>query len=218
MFLFSSSHAFTEYLQTPSPIKRIKLIVRRPLPIMSSPSQRIPNPTHDYSISKLLSSYTTDGFEEVASDVLATRARSQAQILERARTLKKEGRLLDDPSVLELSPTEIALKKRNSRDVWDHCIQDVVEYLEAKSDEPSGREIAGEISKAIQAYWDVQAVKQEKKRAQEERRMRALAKATIKLVTAEWKKAVFVSFQCISFTIFSSSDIYIPSIFVNRTV
>lgn len=189
---------------TSSPIKRIKLIVRRPAPIISSPTQRIPNPRYDYSLSNLLSSYTTDGFEEVPADVLAVRAHSQAQLLERTRMLRKQGRLLEDPSVLKLSTAEVASKKRNTCDIWDHCIQDVVEYLKLKSAEASGTEIAKQISDAIQAYWDTQAVKQEKQKAREERRLRALAKATIKLVTAEWKKAVFVSFHCSSLCIYSN--------------
>ncbi|KIK69039.1 hypothetical protein GYMLUDRAFT_91442 [Collybiopsis luxurians FD-317 M1] len=178
-------------VQPPSPIKRVKLILRRPVPLISSPSQRPLKPRHNHSISDFLSSYTTDGFEEVSLDILTGRARSQAKLLERAQKLREEGRLVDDPSVLELSPVEIANRQRKTMDIWDHCIRDAADYLEAKSERTTGEEIARTISKAIQSYWEVQAVKREKMRAQEERRMKALAKATIKLVIGEWKKALF---------------------------
>ncbi|KAF5383501.1 hypothetical protein D9757_006140 [Collybiopsis confluens] len=178
-------------IQPPSPIKRVKLILRRPAPLISSPSHRPPNSIYNHSISDFLSSYTTDGFEEISSDILASRVHSQARLLERAQKLRAEGRLVEDPSILQRSTTEIANEQRTTKDLWDHCIQDAAEYLEAKSEETTGEEIAQQISKAVQAYWDVQAIKQEKLKAQQERRMRALAKATIKLVITEWKKAVF---------------------------
>ncbi|KAJ4483783.1 SNF2 family N-terminal domain-containing protein [Lentinula aciculospora] len=175
----------------PPPIKRIKLIVRPPAPLISSPLQRPLPPKHNYSLSHFLSSYTTDGFEEVPPGLLAERALNRANFLERVQHLQEEGRLFNDPSVLELTPMEVANKRRKSSDIWHHCIEDAAAYLESKNKEPSGVEITGHISKAIQAYWDVQIAKREKMKAQEERRIRALAKATIKLVTAEWKKAVF---------------------------
>ncbi|KAF9073555.1 SNF2 family N-terminal domain-containing protein [Rhodocollybia butyracea] len=187
---FSTPPPVSDY-QPSSPIKRIKLIVRRPIPLISSPLQRPPVPKHNYSLSDFLSSYTTDGFEEAPPDVLTERARSQAQLLERAQKLRKEGHLLVDSSVLQLSPAELAQSQRTSSDIWHHCIEDVGVYLELKSEESSGKEITGQISKAMQLYWDDQAVKGEKLKAREERRLKALAKATIKMVTAEWKRAVF---------------------------
>ncbi|KAJ4493800.1 SNF2 family N-terminal domain-containing protein [Lentinula edodes] len=181
----------TSFQASLPPIKRIKLIVRRPAPLVSSPLQRPLPPKYNYSLSDFLSSYTTDGSEEVPPDTLAERARTRTEFLERTQKLREEGRLLDDLSVLELTPTETAYKQRKSSDIWYHCILDAAAYLESKSGEPPGVEIAGQIAKAIQNYWDVQTVKQEKMKAQEEKRIRALAKATIKLVVAEWKKAVF---------------------------
>ncbi|GAW08821.1 helicase swr1 [Lentinula edodes] len=136
-------------------------------------------------------SYTTDGSEEVPSDTLVERARTRTKFLERIQKLPEEGRLLDDLSVLELTPAEAANKQQKSSDIWCHCIVDAAAYLESKSEEPSGVEIAGQIAKAIQNYWDVKTVKQEKMKAQEEKRIRALAKAMIKLVVEEWKKLVF---------------------------
>ncbi|KAJ3762451.1 SNF2 family N-terminal domain-containing protein [Lentinula raphanica] len=179
---------------TPPPsshIKRIKLIVRPPPPLVSHPLQRPLPPKYNYSLTEFLSSYTTDGFDEVSPEVLAERARDRARFSEHIRSLRKQGRVLVDPSVLELTPFEVAHKEREPSDVWYHCIKDAAAYLESKKGEPTGVEITGIIAKAIQEYWVGQTAKQEKLRARENKRMRALAKATIKLVTAEWKKAVF---------------------------
>ncbi|KAF8828735.1 hypothetical protein HHX47_DHR3000061 [Lentinula edodes] len=183
--------SITSFQASLPPVKRIKLIVRRPAPLVSSPLQRPLPPKYNYSLSDFLSSYTTDGSEEVPPDTLVERARTRTKFLEHIQKLREEGRLLDDLSVLELTPAEAANKQQKSSDIWCHCIVDAAAYLESKSEEPSGVEIAGQIAKAIQDYWDVKTVKQEKMKAQEEKRIRALAKATIKLVVAEWKKAVF---------------------------
>ncbi|KAJ4471281.1 SNF2 family N-terminal domain-containing protein [Lentinula edodes] len=183
--------SITSFQASLPPVKRIKLIVRRPAPLVSSPLQRPLPPKYNYSLSDFLSSYTTDGSEEVPSDTLVERARTRTNLLERIRKLREEGRLLDDLSVLELPPAEAANKQQKSSDIWCHCIVDAAAYLESKSDEPSEVEIAEQIAKVIQNYWDVKTVKQEKMKAQEEKRIRALVKATIKLVVADWKKALF---------------------------
>ncbi|KAJ3896154.1 SNF2 family N-terminal domain-containing protein [Lentinula edodes] len=191
LYLQLPTDSITSFQASLPPIKRIKLIVRRPVPLVSSPLQRPLPPKYNYSLSDFLSSYTTDGSEEVPPDTLVERARTRTKLLERTQKLREEGRLLDDLSVLELTPAEAANKQQKSSDIWYHCIVDAAAYLESKSEEPSGVEIAGQIAKAIQNYWDVHTVRQEKMKAQEEKRIRALAKATIKLVVAEWKKAVF---------------------------
>ncbi|KAJ3810620.1 SNF2 family N-terminal domain-containing protein [Lentinula lateritia] len=191
MYLQPPTDLVTSFQASLPPIKRIKLIVRRPAPLVSSPLQRPLPPKYNYSLTDFLSSYVTDGSEEVPPDTLAERARTRTEFLERTQKLREEGRLLDDLSVSELTPTETANKQRKSYDIWYHCIVDVAAYLESKSEETSGVEIAGQIAKAIQNYWDTQTVKQEKMKVQEEKRIRALAKATIKLVVSEWKKAVF---------------------------
>lgn len=199
MYLQTPTDSVTSFQASLPPIKRIKLIVRRPAPLVSSPLQRPLPPKYNYSLSDFLSSYTTDGSQEVPPDTLAERARTRTEFLERTQKLRKEGRLLDDLSVLELTSPETANNQRKSSDIWYHCIVDAAAYLESKSKEPSGVEIAGQIAKTIQNYWDVQTVKQEKMKAQEEKRIRALAKATIKLVVAEWKKAVFVGLYLLAY-------------------
>ena len=84
--------------------------------------------------------------------------------------------------------------QRTTTDQWDDVINAVIRRKEANSKIQSGRQITSQIVSKIQAYWDAQEARKDKIRLQEEKRLRALAKATIKMVTNEWKKAVFVRF------------------------
>ena len=59
---------------------------------------------------------------------------------------------------------------------------------------PLGRQIAAQIASKVQAYFDGLETKKLKAKEVEERRLRNLAKSTMKLVISEWKKAVYVSF------------------------
>ncbi|KAF7297886.1 hypothetical protein HMN09_01009400 [Mycena chlorophos] len=92
-------------------------------------------------------------------------------------------------------------------DVWTHIVAavqqrrrekeeeeddpDAPEDQQANNNKTRGEVVAAEIAALIRAYWEAEAVRREKVRLAEERRMRGLAKAVGKLVLAEWKKAVF---------------------------
>ena len=60
---------------------------------------------------------------------------------------------------------------------------------------PTGMQIAANVAKMVKVYWEQQAVKQDRARVQEEKKLRALAKSMMKLVTAQWRQAVFVRFS-----------------------
>ncbi|ESK97246.1 helicase swr1 [Moniliophthora roreri MCA 2997] len=178
-------------------IKRVKLIVRKPDPLISNPHQRVPPPKYGESLDKLLSSYSYCKDEGISKQALESRARSEAEILHRAAKLRKEDRYYGDidTSVLDLNnvksdPQKIISQGREAKDIWDYCIQDAIEYDRSRRKRPSGQVIAAQIASKIRLYWEAQAAKQDKARTQEEKRLKLLAKATIKLVAAEWKKAV----------------------------
>ncbi|KAF5357404.1 hypothetical protein D9758_005953 [Tetrapyrgos nigripes] len=174
-----------------SNIRRIKLIVRRPPPLYSSPRQKPPPFQYNGSLTNFLESYNSLEDQE-ADEVLQTEILTKASLLEKASRLRKEGRFFPDAESLAAEVTAMSspdkLLQRSTKDAWDHCIEDVLRY---KRQSPSGPEIAAQIASKIQVYWEGQAARQEKWKAQEEKRLRALAKATIKMVTTEWKKAVF---------------------------
>lgn len=109
---------------------------------------------------------------------------------EAVENLRRQGRTYVDPEIA-LSPPQT--QKRTSKDIWDHVVAAAIESRQTKIKRMSGKHIASQIAGKIQMYWDAQVAKQEKARVFEEKRLRMLAKATIRMVTTEWKKAVFVS-------------------------
>ena len=79
---------------------------------------------------------------------------------------------------------------KSGQDAWAHIVEAVQERAVHKP--PSGRQVAAQVASRVRAYWESRAVKDDKLKLQEEKRLRALAKATIKQVVDEWKKAVHV--------------------------
>lgn len=176
----------------PSPIKRIKLIVRRPPPTVSHPLQRPNPPRFGDSVSAYLQSYVTLDGQEVDEVALAGRAAKEAAEWRTIDRLRAQGRLLrPPPDDDEVTGVGGALSGRTKRDVWD----EILDCVKARNGEPfaHGKVVAAQISAIVKVYWEGQAVRQDKARVVEEKRLRALAKTTIRMVTAEWKRAVFVS-------------------------
>ncbi|KAG7091252.1 hypothetical protein E1B28_010301 [Marasmius oreades] len=180
---------------SPSNIKRIKLIVRKPPPLLSNPRQRPPPPKFNNSLARVVSSFSY--WEEVGIDAesLDRRAREEATLLERAARLRRMGRFQLDIAELgpdiNCDPHRTGYQGRQSKDVWEYLLEDVARYNRIRRKRPSGQAIANQVASKIRSYWELQATKQDKAKAQEEKRLRSLAKATIKMVTSEWRKAVF---------------------------
>lgn len=134
---------------------------------------------------------TLDG-QEVDEPALAARATNEAAEWRTIDRLRAQGRLLrPPPDDDEVTGVGGALSGRTKRDVWD----EILECVKARNGEPfaRGKDVAAQLSAIVKVYWEGQAVRQDKARAVEEKRLRALAKTTIRMVTAEWKRAVFVS-------------------------
>ncbi|KAH9072771.1 hypothetical protein EDB83DRAFT_2358983 [Lactarius deliciosus] len=166
----SPAHAVDESKVVASPgptpvIRRVKLIVRAPEPVYTNPKQKPSPPAFDKS--------KTDDVNDV---VLDQAAREHAVLLER------QGRMLlsaeEAGCALQSPPTD---PRTPGSDPWDHVLDAI--RVRHRQRETSGPEIAATIAAKVRTYWDV--------RVQHEKQLRALAKATMKLVIAEWKKAVF---------------------------
>jgi helicase SWR1 len=172
------------------PIKRIRLIVRAPEPVYTNPKQRPAPPIFNKSLASTLASYTRLENDDVKEDALKEAARERAALLERVYALRRQGRMLlsaeDASRALQTGPTD---PRMVGVDPWDH----VLNAVRHRQRETSGPEIAATIAAKVRTYWDVQNAKEGKVRLQQEKQLRALAKATLKLVITEWKKAVFVS-------------------------
>jgi helicase SWR1 len=179
-------------------VKRVKLVVRRPPPPITNPRQRPPPPKHNSSLREFLSSYVTYYGQDVGASTLQQHVATDAALFERIDLFRRQGRFIPGTDALfgfnVDTQSPFATPLRTAKDLWDNVIEAVIRRSEAKSKVPSGREIAAQVASKVRAYWDAQEAKKDKVRVQEERRLRTLAKATIKIVTNEWKKAVFVSF------------------------
>ena len=183
-----------------SSITRIKLIVRRPPPLISHPRQRPPPPRFGSSLHKFLSSYTTYNDQDFTEEALEDIARKDSIVLDRIDDFRRQGRLLPD---LDSEPgsglmsTATGTTHKRGPDLWDHVVEEVVARARVRrnGNGGKGRQIASQVASKVQGYWDGYALREDKAKVQEERRLRALAKATIKMVTGEWKKAVFVRFS-----------------------
>jgi helicase SWR1 len=125
-------------------------------------------------------------------------ARKDSIILDRIDDFRRQGRLLPEFDVDSgVMSTATGTTHKRGPDLWDHIVEEVVARARAKRNGNGGRgkQVASQVASRVQGYWDGYALREDKAKAQEERRLRALAKATIKMVTGEWKKAVFVRFS-----------------------
>jgi helicase SWR1 len=186
-------------------VKRIKLLVRRPPPPITNPRQRPPPPKHNSSLREFLSSYVTLNDQDVDEHTSQQHAATDAAVFEQTESFRKQGRFIPGTDMLfgfnVDTQASFTTPQRIGKDKWDDVIEAVIRRTEAKSKIQSGRQIASQIASKIQAYWDAQEVRKDKMRLQEEKRLRALAKATIKMVTNEWKKAVFVRLSLLSISL-----------------
>ena len=173
-------------------IRRVKLIVRPPEPVYTNPKQRPSPPAFDKSVTSALASYTRLDNDDVGEVVLDQAARERAVLLERVYALRQQGRMLlsaeDARSALQNPPMD---PRTPGSDPWDHVLNAI--RIRHRQRETSGPEITAIIAAKVRTYWDLQNAKEGRVRVQHEKQLRALAKATMKHVIAEWKKAVFVS-------------------------
>ena len=178
-------------VRTP-PIRRIKLIVRAPEPIYTNPKHRPAPSIFNKSVMSTLASYTRLENDDVSAIALEDAARERAVLLERVYAMRQQGRMLlsaeDASRALQTRPTD---PRTVGEDPWDRVLDAVCGRYRQR--ETSGQEIAATIAAKVRTYWDTQNAKEGKVKLQQEKQLRALAKATLKLVIAEWKKAVFVS-------------------------
>jgi helicase SWR1 len=115
--------------------------------------------------------------------------------LERVQQFRREGRFLPGTQTLfgtKHDDGEYLPPQRTSTDVWDDVLKAVVARSRPKKS--LGKQITSQIANKIQAHFDNQESRKIKAKEAEERRLRNLAKSTMKLVVGEWKKAIFVSF------------------------
>ena len=176
---------------------------------MTNPRQRPDPPKFKWSLSTFLSSYNCLGEDEPDLDLttLEQNAEAEAEILERVERFRREGRFLPGTQTLFGTKHDVSdyhPPQRTSTDVWDDVVKAVVARSRPKKS--IGRQITSQIATKIQTYFDNQEARKIKAKEVEERRLRNLAKSTMKLVIGEWKKAIFVSFFSVITLLFGLPD------------
>ncbi|KAI0692413.1 SNF2 family N-terminal domain-containing protein [Cerioporus squamosus] len=166
----STSLAQDDTEPAPSPVKhpipRVKLIVRKPPTILTNPLQKPSPPVFGGSLDALLSSYTIRGDREVTVEELEADMAGELALWRRVDKLRQQGRMLDRSSYVFKGPPP--------QDAWASIVAEVVD----------GREMAANVAGKIRKYW-------EGENKAEEARLRSLARSTLHMVVAQWKKAVY---------------------------
>ncbi|PPQ63756.1 hypothetical protein CVT24_004265 [Panaeolus cyanescens] len=174
-------------------IKKIKLICRRPTQY-SHPRQRPPPSKYGSSVQRYLTSYINIDEEDVEASALEERAKEEAEIWERVELFRQQGRYIPGTDVLfGTDPDEITYVSptRTTEDIWDQVVKDVIQKVKSRPRKPLSRQITSQIANKVQSHFDLQENKRNKAAQMEYRRLQLLAKSTVKVVVAEWKKAVF---------------------------
>jgi len=130
---------------------------------------------------------------------LERESQAEAEIREKVVKFKDEGRFIPGTQALfGTMPHEAPYTSpsRTTKDIWDAVVETVVVRARMMPKKPIGKQVAAQIASKVHAYFDGLETKKLKAKEVEERRLRNLAKSTMKLVTSEWKKAVYVS--CLS--------------------
>lgn len=190
-------------------IKRIKLLVRPPPPSYSHPLQRPAAKAFNGNLHEFLTSYISFNDNDARPEALREAALHEAALRARIEVFRRAGRLdrfMDADASVGVAignafRGDVVSKRVDAphKDAWGAIVSAAIAKHKARKVSSSGKWIAGQIASKVQGYWESFAAKEDKLKAQEEKKLRALARATIKLVTDEWKKAVFVSvpFLCL---------------------
>ena len=133
-------------------------------------------------------------------DAVDQLAQNEAALIDRIEEYRAQGRLrpeYDVGAVLVAASADVPSERQGSLDAWGHIVQSIATQSQNQNQSRGrrnrGKYIASQIASKIQTYWDGHAARKDRAKAQEEKRLRALAKSTIRTVVNEWKKAVFVS-------------------------
>ncbi|KAI0667128.1 SNF2 family N-terminal domain-containing protein [Trametes maxima] len=181
---FSSSRLMNEASSgfpdvPPSPAKlttpRVKLIVRKPPPVYTHPSQRPKPPTFGGSIEALFDTFTYRFDDEVTPEQLGQELKEEFQVWRRVDELRREGRMIGERSSFEFQPS-------NSKDVWSYIVHEI--ETRGTSLLINSRRGASSVASKVRAHWSGESDRERK-------RLRTLARTTLEAVMEEWKKAVY---------------------------
>ena len=193
---FSATEFGTSVTPPPSitPVRRVKLIVRKPPPVYSHPRQRPNRPQHGSSVTSALSSYTFWGDNVLSLEQTDTVLSEKTNFWSRVDQFRREGRLDFLPYLDSIDETTGRYVRgstpnpKRKRDMWDDVVDDVVN---GKGRPVNSVAMAGEVAMKVDQHWQTRRPRVEQ--MQVPTNPQALAKYMADSVLRRWMAAVLVS-------------------------
>ncbi|KAH6910316.1 helicase SWR1 [Coprinopsis sp. MPI-PUGE-AT-0042] len=193
----------TDISLPPTHVKRVTLTIRKPPPTYTNFLQIPPPPFYNGSLTQMLKAFKTTGGKEVNGQTYRKKLQSETALRNKEYAFRLEGRFIPGTDVLfgtKLDidtplPTPYEPPSRTTTDHWDTVVEAVIATAKSKPSRSKkgsfGQQVAKQVASCVQGYWAAQNARNAKSKLQEEKRLRTLAKSTIKEVVAAWKQAVF---------------------------
>lgn len=175
-----------------SPLRRIKRVRLVQRPPYTHPAQIPPLPKHGRSLRAFLDSYRDLGDEDLPQTLpeLLAHEREEAALRARIDAFRRDGRLL--PAGFDIAAGLDVKPDPDTGGPWRAVVAEVQER-EGRKMLVDTRVGADKVAQLVGAHFGKVVGNDEQRRRAEEKRLRKLAKETIRDVTNEWRKAVFVS-------------------------
>jgi helicase SWR1 len=171
-------------------IKRVKLIVRPPPPLVSNPEQRPGRLLYNGRLNTLLKSFVILSEDVLTPQDVQRMVQEEASVREKGRDMRLRG-LLRPSFLSEQDDGEDFPYSTTPHDTWAAVVASVIEQYSTRSTALSSEKACQNVAGLVFAHSqenENEALAQERA---EERRLVRLAKTVANLVIAEWRKAVF---------------------------
>ncbi|KZT61158.1 hypothetical protein CALCODRAFT_46051 [Calocera cornea HHB12733] len=170
-------------------VKRIRLTVKVPPAQYTTPDQRPPRPKFGNSLDAYLESYVSIEDHPVTLSALENSAKQDAELYGRIALLRAEGRLQTRPERPIAAPKSTEPKRPTSH--WDMIISQANIQMKRIQDDIRVRQTtARRVSRAVVAHFERISQAEDRERQAEEKRIRALAKFTVREVLKKWREAI----------------------------
>lgn len=189
----------SKFIYLPRPPVEVERVDGIPRIRVLQPPNLPPQSRFDQSLSKYFSSWHTSGdiigttgeWQELSQAELLQRDEREAALYSRIDELRSEGLLQSREEALKRSHQNRAREAIRTNNYWDSILSQIgPRQYQQRVELRNKIQMTKRVARMIQTYWDEKLGRGEKQRKIEERRVRALAKWTVREVRKEWKLAV----------------------------
>ncbi|PWN53983.1 hypothetical protein IE53DRAFT_64531 [Violaceomyces palustris] len=189
--LRSAGEVKEEVTEVSRPLKRIRTQPARPPPLRVTAPEQAPRIQFNSSLSNFWSSFFLLGDEDMTAERLSQLEQSELDLYLRIDARRKDGTLpTEGTSTLARVPPKEPPRKKDHRAHMLEAVVSTSQYIRSSS--RARIQMARKVSRMVQSYWEKKLGTSERERKAEEKRLRALAKWTVREVSKQWKLAVNV--------------------------